>query len=64
MCVLPQEEMRTVVERIIVVENESVWSVRKKPEEEDNFFCSPFPMDIWTVRLSRFISLLVKKGEL
>ncbi|XP_024129343.1 exocyst complex component 3-like protein 4 isoform X2 [Oryzias melastigma] len=43
-----KEEMRTVVERIIVVENESVWSVRKKPEEEDNFFCSPFPMDIWT----------------
>ncbi|RVE66349.1 hypothetical protein OJAV_G00106350 [Oryzias javanicus] len=45
-----KEEMKKTLENIIKVENETVWSVRKKPEEEeDKFFCSPFPMDIWTI---------------
>uniref|UniRef100_A0A3P9HMM1 Exocyst complex component 3-like 4 n=1 Tax=Oryzias latipes TaxID=8090 RepID=A0A3P9HMM1_ORYLA len=43
-----KEDVRIFLEGVIKVENESVWSVSKELEMEDDFLCSPFPMDIWT----------------
>ncbi|KAM6912825.1 exocyst complex component 3-like protein 4 [Xenentodon cancila] len=43
-----KEDMRTVLDRIIDLENDTVWRGKQLPEIEDNFFHTPFPMDIWT----------------
>uniref|UniRef100_A0A3P9KV99 Exocyst complex component 3-like 4 n=1 Tax=Oryzias latipes TaxID=8090 RepID=A0A3P9KV99_ORYLA len=43
-----KEDVRISLERVIELENESVWSVSKELEMEDDVLCSPFPMDIWT----------------
>lgn len=58
--VLPQEDVRISLERVIELENESVWSVSKELEMEDDVLCSPFPMDIWTVSVHTFHTSLIK----
>ncbi|XP_072221904.1 exocyst complex component 3-like protein 4 [Leuresthes tenuis] len=47
-CSRIKEDMRTTLGRVIELENEFIWRVKKQPEKEDNFLKSEFPMDIWT----------------
>uniref|UniRef100_UPI003AAF94E1 exocyst complex component 3-like protein 4 n=1 Tax=Centroberyx gerrardi TaxID=166262 RepID=UPI003AAF94E1 len=47
-CRRAQEDMRSSLDKIIEIEDEEIWRVRKTPEMDEDFLNSQFPMDIWT----------------
>lgn len=57
--------MRVTLDRLVALENEEMWSVRKHPDaDDDHLLTSMFHMDICTVRRRRseFILLNIAIG--
>ncbi|XP_061891071.1 exocyst complex component 3-like protein 4 isoform X2 [Entelurus aequoreus] len=47
-CITVKEDMRAFMIRLIELENEEMWTARKRPDREEDFLNSHFHMDIWT----------------
>ncbi|XP_023268712.1 exocyst complex component 3-like protein 4 [Seriola lalandi dorsalis] len=47
-CSKVKGDIRDSLNRVIEIEIEEVWKVKKDPEEDENYFVSHIPMDIWT----------------